>query len=351
VGRAERKALIEQLEQQRGGTKVIAYVTSTRNGAEAQMAMDAVPIIHRHLRAIQTPVTETKIDLFIQSNGGEGVVPWRLVSLIREFCNEFTVLVPNRAFSAATLCALGADEVIMHPMGMLGPIDPTVANPFNPSNPNAPGQLLGISVEDVTSYIALVRDDVGIRHEDELVKAFLAMADKVHPLALGNVKRSTSQSRMMAEKLLRSRRKDNLPEHEVSAIITKLTSELYYHGHPINRREARDDLKLSFVKDATTGVQEAMWKLFEAYESDMLLGQTYNPVGELIAQVNMPAVPTLAQQLTVINGRLPALKAVYVESVPACDLMEVELEVAVRRDITGKMDAAITMTRQAWATE
>src|SRR4029077_1047132 len=101
--------------------------------------------------------------------------------LLREFCDQLCVLVPHRAFSAATLACLGADKVIMHPMGMLGPTDPTVTNEFNPQNPMNPNQLLGISVEDVASYIALVREDVGIRHEDELVQAFNILADKVHP--------------------------------------------------------------------------------------------------------------------------------------------------------------------------
>lgn len=114
------------------------------------------------------------------------------MSLVREFCSDFAVLVPNRAFSAATLTAMGADEVVIHPMGMLGPIDPTVANEFNPPNERVPGQLLGISVEDVTSYIALIRDDIGISHEDELIQAVLALASKVHPLALG--KRRCHQS-------------------------------------------------------------------------------------------------------------------------------------------------------------
>ena len=73
-------------------------------------------------------------------------------------------------------------------MGMLGPIDPTITTDFNPMAPGNPQQRLGISVEDVTSYITLVKEDVGISHEDELVQAFLALANQVHPLALGTVK-------------------------------------------------------------------------------------------------------------------------------------------------------------------
>src|SRR5207244_3820629 len=108
-------------------------------------------------------------------------------------------------------------------------------------------RLLGVSVEDVAAYIALVKEDVGITHEDELVQAFNVLSKEVHPLALGTVKRSTSQSRLMGAKLLKSRGK-NMDEHQVDEVIDKLTSKLYFHGHPINRGEARTDLNLDFVK-------------------------------------------------------------------------------------------------------
>lgn len=126
----------------------------------------------------------------------------RLVNLIRECCKTFNVLVPNHAFSAATLTALGADSIVMHPMGVLGPTDPMVGNQFNPKDPDTKQQL-GISVEDVTAYIELLKDDVGIRHEDELVLAFNHLADKVHPLALGNVKRSRSRYATVSFKAIR----------------------------------------------------------------------------------------------------------------------------------------------------
>src|SRR5262245_38638594 len=167
TGKETRQAAIQALEAARG-TSVIAYVTSTRPRLETQMAMDVIPIVYEHLRLLLSEAPNRKIDLLIHSNGGDGVVPWRLVTLIREYCDEFTVLVPNRAFSAATLTALGADTVLMHPMGMLGPTDPTVANEFNPPSDRSPGEVLGISVEDVSSYFALVKEDVGRRHEGEV---------------------------------------------------------------------------------------------------------------------------------------------------------------------------------------
>ena len=45
------------------------------------------------------------------------------------------------------------------------------------------------SVEDVRAYVGFIKDTVGITHEDELVQAIKILAEKVHPLALGNVER------------------------------------------------------------------------------------------------------------------------------------------------------------------
>ncbi|MBI2222871.1 MAG: hypothetical protein HYU53_16915 [Acidobacteria bacterium] len=57
-------------------------------------------------------------------------------------------------------------------------------------------------MEDVYAYIALVKEDLGIKGETELVQAFKSLTEQLHPLALGNVKRFYAQSRMMARKLL-----------------------------------------------------------------------------------------------------------------------------------------------------
>lgn len=262
MAKAERLDLIDQLQRTRGNTHLISYITSTRQHLEVEMSMDSVRKVYEHLRLIGKPKEEVNIDLFIHSNGGDGTVPWRLVTLIREYASRLSVLVPYKAFSAATLTALGADSIVMHPMGMLGPTDPTVSNAFNPVDPNNASQRIGISVEDVTAYIALIKDDVGIHHEDELVQAFNKLAEQVHPLALGNVKRSLSQSRMMARKLLSLHMDKANEEHKINEIVDSLTSKLFFHGHPINRVEAVEQIGLRTVEYPPATVEDLMWELY-----------------------------------------------------------------------------------------
>jgi membrane-bound ClpP family serine protease len=230
------------------------------------MSEDAVRVFFDHLLLLPTRPVE-KLDVFLCSNGGSAAVPWRFVSLFREYAKSFNVLIPYRAYSAATLLALGADEIVMHPFAEMGPIDPTVSNEFNPVE-SGTGRRLGISVEDVKAYLTFIKATVGITHEDELVQTIRILAEKVHPLALGNVERFISQTRMMAGKILRTHMRDN-DQHIIDEIIENLASKLYFHGHAINREEARRELKLKVITELPAGLETAMWELYKDYEAEL----------------------------------------------------------------------------------
>ena len=53
---------------------------------------------------------------------------------------------------------------------------------------------------------------------------------------------------------------------------------MYFHGHRINRQEARDEVGLAFVDDALDDAAEAMRDHYQLYETDMLLGDEFLPV-------------------------------------------------------------------------
>ena len=313
------------------------------------MSLDVVRYVYDHLEAIARAHQgkgKPKIDLFLHSNGGDGTMPWRLVTLIREYTEHFSVLVPHRAFSAATLTALGADEVVMHAMGMLGPTDATVANAFNPPDPTNPQRKLGISVEDVTAYIQLIRDDAGIQHEDELIQAFQVLANNVHPLALGNVKRSMSQSRMMARKLLELHM-DHNQRHKIDEIVDNLTSKLFYHGHPINRTEAVDQIGLSTVKKAAPKVENAIWSLYLQYEKEMRLVEPFDPAIEFSRKEDVPKMTAGTPVATPSDSN----KYAYVESEFATDVSQDEYVLQGTKQPTGALSVAIFYSKRGWVRE
>jgi len=294
---ADRIKLIEEIQQLRQ-SHVICYLTSVRPNVNAMMSEDAVRAMFDQMLLLpERPVK--KLDVFLCSNGGAGAVPWRLISPLREFAESVGVLLPYRAYSAATLLALGADDIVMHPFAEMGPIDPTVTNDFNPIDPNT-NRLVGISVEDVKAYISFIKETVGIQHEDELVKTIEVLAQKVHPLALGNVERFISQSRMIARKILLTHMKD---EHKIDEIVEQLASKFYFHGHPINRREARE-LGLNVVENPTPALETAIWQLYLDFEAELQNRDIFDPMGEIFrsAPDPVPSDPNNLRPAIVLPG-------------------------------------------------
>jgi hypothetical protein len=248
---------------------LVSYVTNTRTNKNSPIDMSMIRPFYEHLAQLDHA---KGLDLMIHTNGGDGIVPWRLVSLIRDFTDDFNVIIPYSCFSAGTLIALGANNIFMGKMGMMGPTDASVSNFFNPIINN---QIVPISVEDVSAYISFVKDDFGITHEDELVEGLKSLTDKIHPLSLGNIKRQTSQSRMMAEKLLKLHYSIE-QEHKIKDIVEKLTSKSYYHGHPINRKEAKEDIGLNNVINLENTLEDLYWNLYLEYENIMKLNIPWN---------------------------------------------------------------------------
>jgi ClpP class serine protease len=66
--------------------------------------------------------------LILLSRGGIIEPAYQISKLCKAYSKDrFIVAVPRQAKSAATLIALGADEIHIGPLGQLGPIDPQLA--------------------------------------------------------------------------------------------------------------------------------------------------------------------------------------------------------------------------------
>src|SRR5258705_9182029 len=80
------------------------------------------------LRAIQMTGDDVPLDIVLHTPGGLVVAALQIARAIRGHKAKVTVFVPHYAMSGGTLIALAADEIVMCPHSVLGPIDPQRGN-------------------------------------------------------------------------------------------------------------------------------------------------------------------------------------------------------------------------------
>lgn len=269
--RADRIELYKKIEEMRS-SKLLVYITGTRQGLETQIAGDILPKFTEHLDKIGD--TE-KITLYLYTNGGETLTAWSLVNLIRSFCKNFEVIVPSNCFSSGTLICLGANNIIMTKQGSLGPIDPSINGPLNPSIPGIsdPNARIPVSVEYVNAYIEMAKNDFGITDEKNMTDILLHLSEKIHPLTLGQVYKSKSQIRMLAHKLMQWQ---NLESEKQEIIIKFLCSESGSHDYSIRRKEAKESLGLPIEKPSME-LYEIIKAIYDDISSEMELELPLNP--------------------------------------------------------------------------
>ncbi|WP_196259206.1 SDH family Clp fold serine proteinase [Pelagibacterium limicola] len=304
----DRKGLYSQIEASRG-SKVILYATSDRPNMEAQIANDAFDYFVHHLDKIWP---STKLTLILHTAGGDSAAAWRLINLLRIFCDDLEVIVPNRAHSAGTLISLGANRVLMTKQATLGPIDPSLSGPLAPAVPNNPHQRVPVSVEAVQGFIDLARNEMGIRDDLALANVLINLSQQVHPLVLGQIFRSRNQIRSLAEGLL-----DNhgIKPEDKSKIVDFLCSESGSHDRTINRREARE-LGL-VIENPSQELYELVNKVYENIAEDMQLRSKFDPMSLLKGanQVNFSCQRVLIESVTggstqrVTNGEIRLVTA------------------------------------------
>src|SRR5207253_7610139 len=121
-----RQRLIARLERRRG-TRVIVLVhrqeTMSFLGFPLMRYID-INDSEEVMRACEMTDPEVPLDIVLHTPGGLVLAALQIARAIRSHKGKVTVFVPHYAMSGGTLIALAADEIVMSPHAVLGPIDP-----------------------------------------------------------------------------------------------------------------------------------------------------------------------------------------------------------------------------------
>jgi ClpP class serine protease len=127
---ARRLGMIRSLERKRQA-RVITMIHR-----QETMSLLGIPIARfidiedseQVLRAIRMTPDEMPIDLVVHTPGGLVLAAEQIAWALKRHKGVVTVLVPHYAMSGGTLVALAADQIVMDPDAVLGPVDPQLGS-------------------------------------------------------------------------------------------------------------------------------------------------------------------------------------------------------------------------------
>lgn len=286
-----RKDLFKRIEDIRN-RPLVTYITSIRPNMISNMAGDAITQIIEQIESI--PNDKNEVDFLIISNGGDPITSLRIISLLREKFKKVAVLTPYVAYSAATVLALGADEIVMHPYSNLGPVDPQLTVTHN--NERGIPEQFHFSSEDLRNYIEFLKGDVGITDQSHLVSAIQPLLKDVGALPIGSAKRGQQLTLTLSEKMLISHIKDT---NKAKSIAKTLNSSYYHHGYAVGRKEARE-MGLPIVYPEKE-LETLMWAVWRDYADEMKCDNAFDVIKEVMDD---PNAHKLISQVPIVN--LPA---------------------------------------------
>ncbi len=161
------------------------------------------------LRAIRLTPAEMPLDLVLHTPGGLVLASEQIACALKRHKGRVTVFIPHYAMSGGSLVAMAADEIIMDPNAVLGPVDPQLGGPQ--------GYYPAVSILKALEQPNPNRDDQTLILGDVAKKAIDQVYHSVYSLLL----------------------KHNTPE-KADEIAKMLSEGRWTHDYPIDFEQAQE---------------------------------------------------------------------------------------------------------------
>ncbi len=202
----QRRGCLEALQRRRG-TRVITLIHR-----QETMSFLGIPVARyidiedseAVLTAIRLTPSSVPIDIVLHTPGGLVLAAEQIAEALKKHQASVTVLVPHYAMSGGTLIALAADQIILDPNAVLGPVDPQV------------GEYPAASIVRAAEMPNANRDDRTLILADIARKALRQVKETV----LGLIR-------------------DRMPADQAEQVAEALTQGYWTHDYPISEDQAR----------------------------------------------------------------------------------------------------------------
>lgn len=219
-------------------------------------------LLETMLQSIDLARYPDTLDLMLNSPGGSPVAAEKIVLTCRSYVKSFRVIVPQSAMSAATMVAMGADNILMTDTAELGPIDPQMVQRL------APGvEILRPAKAFIDAYLELVNKmQEAIKGGHPPHPYIELLRTKIDPPWIQVCVRARQLAERIAVDFLSRWMLNGKPPEEVQAVVNRFLAEGEEgsHGRAIRAAKAKE-FGLPGVDVVATGsdLWRAIWELHE----------------------------------------------------------------------------------------
>lgn len=208
---------------------------------------------------------QAALDVVFQSPGGDPILARQLAILLRTYTRQLSVFVLHEVRSAGTLFCLAADELMMSPLSILGPIDPQVPGSLSTKGEQAQASRWdengspprSIATEEVRLFGEMAQRWFGVGESvEERLSLLHTFSQRIFPTTLTAFYRADQEMRRAADELLRYHQPDASIRQQIS---DQLIGGYFSHVHVIHEEEARE-LRLP-VRHTNREEEDCLWRL------------------------------------------------------------------------------------------
>ena len=282
--RIKRQSIIKKIEEITN-RKLIVYTASFQHPA-GSIQKQEIPIIEDLLASVSESKNKS-IDLMMHSPGGELGATEKILQMIRERFDNFRMIVPNQAKSAATMLGLGSDEILMGYLSELGPIDPQILKTL----PN--GTFIFIPAHALINTLEHIKNQI---RNNEPYQVYMPILSNIEPEMIDICQKAISESSEVAEQWLKKYMLRGYPEEAIKKVVEDLGSTKVYktHGKMISAVQAKSmGLNVTLIDKEDT-LWKLIWELY--YRSEIELEEKPSVV-KLFETANSSVNITVAQQI------------------------------------------------------
>lgn len=228
------RALLIELEKKT--QRAVVFYHANMNHPMGLMLDHDAETFEDILRTLERDKFEKKLDLAIHSPGGLPEVAAKFIQIARSYSVQFRIIVPSTAMSAATLMAMGADQIVMSDTSKLGPIDPQLQTVNRNGQPiRRPAKAF------IDAYESLIRHAHDAIAKGQPPQAFFAMLGNEDPSWIMECIRARTATKKLAAQLLKDHMLAGKSEQLINDVVEKFVQagDELTHGSPIYWDQAK----------------------------------------------------------------------------------------------------------------